>query len=80
MKARARIDKYTGEIAGITIVTVDADIEHVQATATHDVIDLAPDHPAIHAQSEYEAPKRIGLGADRGRELKRKMKRTEAIE
>ena len=79
MKARILINKQTGNLDGIIMVSVDADIEHVQATATHDVLDVEPDHPAIHAHLEYNATKRIVLDVDMGWELKRKAKIVETI-
>ena len=72
MKARILINRQTGELDGVTVASVDADIDHVQKTDTHDVLDVPLDHPAICAQLEYEAPQRIILGAGWGRELRRK--------
>jgi len=74
MKTIILINKLTGELDGVTTVSVDSDIDFVQPTATHDVMRVAVDHPAIHEQLEWEAPKKIILGAEWGREMKRKKK------
>ena len=72
MRIRILIKKDTGELDGVTTCSVDADIEHVQVTATHDVMDVRPDHAAIHEQLDWEAPRKIILGAQWNRELKKK--------
>ena len=58
MKAVIRVHRQTGQIAGVTIVSVDADIAHVQPTATHDVVEIPCDHPAIHAHQDWEVVSR----------------------
>jgi hypothetical protein len=72
MKVRVLIDKVTGRPDGVTICSVDADIDFVQPSDTHDVLDVACTHPVIYEQLEWEAPKRIVFGAEWDRVLMKK--------
>ncbi|HWR21111.1 MAG TPA: hypothetical protein VN444_04530 [Verrucomicrobiae bacterium] len=74
MKAALLIDKLTNTLDGTIIVSVDSDIDFVQPTDAHDVLTIPTDHPAVYEQLEWEAPKKILLGAEWGRELKRKVR------
>lgn len=72
MKTRILIKKGTNELDGITTVSHDPDIEHVQPTETHDILDVPVDHPAIHESRNWAAPKRVILDAEWDRVLARK--------
>lgn len=72
MRARARVNNTTGVLGGITIVSVDHDIEHVQPTETYDVVDVPVNHPALQEQLAWTAPKREVFGALWDRQLTRK--------
>ena len=67
MRAVILIDRLTGELDGVTIVSNDADADHVQSTDAHDVLDVPLDHPALSEQGEWRAHKVSG-----GYQLRRK--------
>lgn len=72
MRARARVNRTTGVLGGITIVSVDHDIDHVQPTEAYDVVDVPVDHPALQEQLAWTAHKREVFGALWDRRLARK--------
>ena len=75
MKTILQINKITGAVEGATSCSVETDIHFVVETATHDVLEVANNHPAIHEQKAWEAKKD---DADGERKLKKKQK-TEGV-
>lgn len=52
MKACALIHRITGELDGITVVSIDADIRHVRPSDMHDVIEIPINHP-VHSEQRH---------------------------
>lgn len=52
MKAIVLVQKITGELDGITVVSVDADIRHVLPSDTHDIIEISVNHP-VHSEQRH---------------------------